>query len=51
MEPCYNCAMTLASLDVYRVVAKHAYHGASRTRDLFARLNIILVTQVGTPLY
>lgn len=51
MEPCYDCAMTLVALDVYRVVAKHSYHAAERTRELFADANVILVTMDSRTLY
>lgn len=34
MEPCYNCAMTIVSLNVQRVVACHPYHAANLSREL-----------------
>lgn len=42
MEPCANCAMSLISLNVHRVVAKNSYHGAQRTRDMFAAASVRL---------
>lgn len=51
MEPCLNCAMTLISLGVYRIVAANAYHAAQRSRDMFQRAGIELVTQSRDTLY
>lgn len=51
MEPCANCAMTMIGLGVVRVVAKHQYHGAQRTRDMFSWAGITLVTLSEDKLY
>ena len=51
MEPCRNCAMTMISLGVYRVVAKNRYHAAQETREMFMHAGIILVTLSGDELY
>lgn len=42
LEPCVNCAMSLVSLEVVRVVAKNRYHGAQRTRKLFIESGVQL---------
>lgn len=51
MEPCYNCAMTMIGIGVYRVVAQNRYHGAVRTREAFAEAGIILVVRSEEELY
>lgn len=51
MEPCLNCAMTMISLGVYRIVAKHAYHAAERSREMFTEAGIQLVTISRDELY
>lgn len=51
MEPCLNCAMSLVSLGVYRIVASNAYHAADRSRDMFRRAHIELVTLSRDTLY
>lgn len=42
LEPCVNCAMSLVSLEVVRVVTKSPYHAADRTRKLFAESGVQL---------
>lgn len=51
MEPCFNCAMTMVGIGVYRVVARHAYHASQRSRDAFQRANIVLVVRSTDTLY
>lgn len=51
MEPCPNCAMSLVALGVYRIVAANAYHAAERSRDMFRRARIELVTLSRDTLY
>ena len=51
MEPCLNCAMSLVSLGVYRIVARNAYHAAQRSREMFTRAGIQLVTISRDELY
>lgn len=51
MEPCPNCTMTMISLGVYRVVAKHRYHAAHLSRMMLASADIILVTRSMNELY
>lgn len=51
MEPCLNCAMSLISLGVYRIVARNAYHAAERSREMFAEAGIILKTISRDELY
>lgn len=43
--------MTMISIGVYRVVAKHTYHAADNTRNAFVHAGIILVTLNGDTLY
>jgi len=51
MEPCVSCAMSLIGLEVPRVVAKNAYHGAQRSRDMFAQVGVTLEVLSGARLY
>lgn len=51
MEPCFNCAMTMIGIGVYRVVAKNAYHASNQTRQAFEDAGIILVTLTKDTLY
>lgn len=51
MEPCVNCAMTMIGIGVYRVVAAHRYHAATRTREAFDRAGVILVVRSDEELY
>lgn len=51
MEPCLNCAMTLISLGVYRIVAKNRYHAAARSRAMLLDAGVILVTMSRDTLY
>lgn len=51
MEPCANCAMSLIGLGVYRVVAKHAYHAAQRSRDMLQVAGIRLEVLSSEELY
>ena len=43
MEPCRVCAMLIISVGVKKVVAKHRYHAAQDTRDLFEKAGIDLI--------
>ena len=51
MEPCLNCAMTMISLGVYRIVAKHAYHAAQHSRNMLDEASVALVTISRDELY
>lgn len=51
MEPCFNCAMTMIGIGVYRVVAKNRYHAATRTREAFESAGVILVVRSNEELY
>lgn len=51
MEPCFNCAMTMIGIGVYRVVAKNPYHAAQRTREAFESAGVILVVRSTEELY
>lgn len=51
MEPCPNCAMSLIAIGVYRIVAANTYHAAQRSRDMFRRARIELVTMSRDTLY
>lgn len=51
MEPCYTCAMMVIGLGIHRVIAKHPYHGAKRTREAFHFAGIHLETLSTEPLY
>ena len=43
MEPCRVCAMLIISCGITKVVAKHQYHAAAETRDMFLQAGIELL--------
>jgi dCMP deaminase len=51
MEPCADCAMTALGIGVHRVVVLHGYHGAARTRAMFAEAGVVLVVRNSEELY
>ena len=42
MEPCRVCAMMMIGVGIKRVVCKKRYHAAAETREMFAKVGIIL---------
>lgn len=45
MEPCRVCAMLIISVGITRVVARRRYHAAAETRDMFAKVGVVLHVQ------
>jgi len=42
MEPCTVCAMLIISVGIKRVVAERRYQAAQETREMFAKVGIVL---------